>query len=578
MRAVPRRPILLAAVLALALSACAPDVESFAPDPAEAGPRFVAQAVDVRENAGVGLGLATAGDGTPNISYLRLNETERIPAAPIPADPKNLPAVMVATVDDQGIWTRTIVAQESARGAYEAAVDSAEAAGVDPPERPEFTAENVPAKFADLGMGDTTDVAVDGQGLRHVAWTNGNEAVQYANDGLGGFASGPEDPLETVAEGDVSGVSIVVDPGGTPWIAFLDGGAVRVATREGGAWVLEPVAAGTSADEGSRTDIAIGSDGPFVVFGAGGATVVATRSADGWTVAGTERDGGVGVSAFGNGDDLAVAYLDDAGTVKVALADESPVTVAENVEAPEPPPSSPPSPGTTPAPAAPPPTPSTGVAIDDDGNLWVTWADAEGVKYASSDEDFAPHDMPAGLKGANPHLAIGTDGPVAAWYTLDVTSLAAGIFTTEGVPLAVDSPDAPIDGGGRPELCEPEGADVTVTAEPGASANGFEEDCLAAASGQAFSVTFGNNDDGVPHNWTLYADNSAEEVLGGAGSATEIITGPDETTYDVDALDAGQFYFQCDLHTNMNGTFVSVEADGGEGGGESPTPAESPTS
>jgi plastocyanin len=213
------------------------------------------------------------------------------------------------------------------------------------------------------------------------------------------------------------------------------------------------------------------------------------------------------------------------------------------------------------------------VAVDDDGNLWVTWADAEGVKYASSDEDYAPHDMPAGLTGANPHLAIGPDGPVAAWYTVDVSSLAAGIFTTEDVPLAIDSPDAPIDGGGRPELCEPEGADVTVTAEPGATANGFEQDCLAAAAGQPFTVTFTNNDEGVPHNWSVYTDPSAAEVLGGAGSGANFITGPDETTYDVDALEAGQFYFQCDLHTNMNGTFVSVEA----GGGESPTPGASPT-
>ncbi|MEX2458825.1 MAG: hypothetical protein WD770_07545, partial [Actinomycetota bacterium] len=231
----PRRPILLAAVLAL-LSACAPDLASFAPDPADVGPRFVTYAVDVRENAGVGLGLATAGDGTPSISYLRLNEPERIPTAPIPADPQFLPAVIVASVDAQGIWTRTIVAQESARGAHEAAVAAARAAGVDPPERPDFKPENVPAKFEDLGAADTTDVAVDGQGLRHVAWTNGNESVQYANDGLGGFASGPEDPLETVAEGDVSGVSIAVGADGSPWVAFYQGDARTVAPPEGAGW------------------------------------------------------------------------------------------------------------------------------------------------------------------------------------------------------------------------------------------------------------------------------------------------------------------------------------------------------
>jgi plastocyanin len=568
MRAVPRRPILLAAALALVLAACAPDVASFAPEDAGIeGPRFVTLAVDVRENSGVGLGLASSRDGTPNISYLRLNEVERIPTAPIPADPKNLPAVMAAHVDEQGIWTRDIVAQESARGAYEAAVDAAEAAGTDPPERPEFTEENLPPKLAGLSSEDNTDIALDAQGNRHVAWTNGNDAVQYASDEGGGFLNGPEDPLETVAEGDISGVSIAVGDDGSPWIAFYDGAAVTVATRGAEGWVAEAIADGTGAPDGARTDIAIGSSGPFVVFGADGGTVVAARTADGWGTVGIDRDGGVGVSAFGNGDDLAVAYLDDAGTVKFARPGESPVTVAEGVEAPTP--AAAPSPG-APVPVL--PAPSTGVAIDGDGVVWVAWGDAQGVRYASSADDFALKDMPAALAGADPHLAMSAEGPRAAWYATGTTALSAAIFTDQEVPFAVPSPAAPIGGGGRPALCEPEGEGVTVTTSAGAAANGFDQDCLAAAAGQPFTVTFTNDDPGVPHNWTLYADDSAQEALGGAGGPTNVITGPDEAVYEIDALEPGQFYFQCDLHTNMNGTFVSVEGDGG-----SPEPGPSAT-
>ena len=138
MPAVPRKLILLAAALSVLAAACAPPIAEFAPqDTAPEGPRFLPQAVDVRENAGVGLGLAVDAQGSPNISYFRVDELERIPPAPIPADPKALPAVMLAGLQDD-LWVRDIVAQESARGAYEAAVAVAEAAGVDPPERPDF--------------------------------------------------------------------------------------------------------------------------------------------------------------------------------------------------------------------------------------------------------------------------------------------------------------------------------------------------------------------------------------------------------------------------------------------------------
>ena len=37
----------------------------------------------------------------------------------------------------------------------------------------------------------------------------------------------------------------------------------------------------------------------------------------------------------------------------------------------------------------------------------------------------------------------------------------------------------------------------------------------------------------------------------------EVITGPDATTQIVvPALDAGTYYFQCDIHPDMNGTVV----------------------
>jgi plastocyanin len=201
------------------------------------------------------------------------------------------------------------------------------------------------------------------------------------------------------------------------------------------------------------------------------------------------------------------------------------------------------------------------------------------VHYAASNDDFETREMPAAVAGANPHLAAGTDGPVAAWYAYDTTSLAGAILTEESPELAVPSPDAEIGGGGGGGACEPEeGTELTIAAPPGASGAGFDKDCLAAPAGEAFTVAFANDDEGIPHNWTVYADESAQQSLGGAGGAASSITGPDETTYDVEGLEAGEYFFQCDLHpSTMVGTFIAAgEGGSGEEGGASPEPTEEP--
>jgi plastocyanin len=110
----------------------------------------------------------------------------------------------------------------------------------------------------------------------------------------------------------------------------------------------------------------------------------------------------------------------------------------------------------------------------------------------------------------------------------------------------------------------------------GAATNGFDTECLATLPGQAFTVTFVNDDEGVPHNWSLYTDDSAAELLAGPGDTADAITGPDETTYDADPLDEGEYFYRCDLHpAQMIGTLIAVTVEGG--GGASPEPDASPT-
>ena len=78
----------------------------------------------------------------------------------------------------------------------------------------------------------------------------------------------------------------------------------------------------------------------------------------------------------------------------------------------------------------------------------------------------------------------------------------------------------------------------------------FFTDELTVTSGERISLRFENADEGVPHNVSIYTDDSASESV----FVGDDITGPDEITYDVLALDAGSYYFRCDIHPVMDGT------------------------
>ena len=65
----------------------------------------------------------------------------------------------------------------------------------------------------------------------------------------------------------------------------------------------------------------------------------------------------------------------------------------------------------------------------------------------------------------------------------------------------------------------------------------------------------------MQHNIAIYSDDRSRQLFNG-----ELVTGPATVEYDVPPLPAGQYYFQCDVHPNMNGTVVVGAAGGGEAG------------
>lgn len=97
--------------------------------------------------------------------------------------------------------------------------------------------------------------------------------------------------------------------------------------------------------------------------------------------------------------------------------------------------------------------------------------------------------------------------------------------------------------------CSPSGTALSLSAKN----IHYSTACLAAPANKPFTITFHNEDSGVPHNVAIYSNSSASKVL----FRGTIVTGVKTVTYQVPALPAGTYYFRCDVHpTAMHGTFV----------------------
>ena len=102
-------------------------------------------------------------------------------------------------------------------------------------------------------------------------------------------------------------------------------------------------------------------------------------------------------------------------------------------------------------------------------------------------------------------------------------------------------------GFGASQECEPAEGAVRVCAF---TETAFVPTELDAPAGEPFTIEFDNQDGGVSHNVAIYTDESAAESL----FVGEFVDGPTTVSYDVPALDTGEYYFRCDVHPVMSGT------------------------
>jgi plastocyanin len=190
----------------------------------------------------------------------------------------------------------------------------------------------------------------------------------------------------------------------------------------------------------------------------------------------------------------------------------------------------------------------------------------------------APSDQPFTMAFDNQdpgvqHNVVIYDGPDA-----EAAALFTGELTTG--PIETDYAVEALPEGEYFFNCEvhPTTMTGTLTAAPGGEGGGGEgggEGTTVVAADLAFDtelielpadtpspLTLDNQDPDVPHNIAIYTDDTLAQSL----FVGDLVTGPASIDYEVPAIEAGQYYFHCDVHPDMSGT-VEVTAGGGGGGG-----------
>jgi plastocyanin len=158
---------------------------------------------------------------------------------------------------------------------------------------------------------------------------------------------------------------------------------------------------------------------------------------------------------------------------------------------------------------------------------------------------------------------------VAAWVASRKRVTGSTLFSM----VAAMSGIAMVAGGlavvAAPLQAEEEEVIVALSAPEGAATSGFSTDALSVPSAQPFTVAFDNADPGAQHNVVIFDGPDAESPSLFEGA---LVTGPAETSYAIEPLAEGEYFFNCKVHPDtMTGTMTAApgggEGGGGEGGG-----------
>lgn len=76
---------------------------------------------------------------------------------------------------------------------------------------------------------------------------------------------------------------------------------------------------------------------------------------------------------------------------------------------------------------------------------------------------------------------------------------------------------------------------------------------ISVTAGSPVVLDFDNQDAGTPHNVAVF---QGDDPTGAVVFRGELVTGVTATTYSLPALEAGSYYFHCDVHPQMAGTIT----------------------
>ncbi|MBW3619233.1 MAG: cupredoxin domain-containing protein [Actinobacteria bacterium] len=138
-------------------------------------------------------------------------------------------------------------------------------------------------------------------------------------------------------------------------------------------------------------------------------------------------------------------------------------------------------------------------------------------------------------------------GRRAAVILAGATPILIGGFVAVAQPAGIT--DDLLNINRQPHIVLPE-LNVTIAAE---NSNQFTANEMVLPANEEVGVVFENNEAGTPHNWSLYVSDAAVESI----VVGEVVTGPAVDEIIFTSPEPGEYYFQCDVHPNMNGQLVT---------------------
>jgi len=169
--------------------------------------------------------------------------------------------------------------------------------------------------------------------------------------------------------------------------------------------------------------------------------------------------------------------------------------------------------------------------------------------FAATDDDGGNGEQVQASPTATPAVSPTPGGSPTATPAVSPTPAGSPTATPAASPTPGGSPTATPAGSATP------GGSPTPTVPPVLSAfvikmlapTKFDVNELRLPANTEVTVRADNQESGVFHSWSAYTDDSATEKIAG----TELCTGPCIKEVRFTTPDAGEYFFRCDVHTQV---------------------------